>query len=427
MKKLKVLVSAYACNPSGSLRLHPGEDLTGWRLVGQINRFHDCWVITHAYNRPGVEEALKTDPAARTIRFHFHELPVWLKWLYRIEFGQRIYYFLWQFSAWRLARRLNKDVHFDLAHHATFGNDWIASFIGAYLPVPFVWGPVGGGQRTPRPLLGEYTLYGRFAEAVRNAAQWIGRRMRVRRLCLKRAKAFLVCNRETMRRIPDRYKDKVFYFPVNGFSAEDLPEAGLVRRNDSSFKVVTAGRLHRLKGFALAVKAFALFAGKHPEAEMTIIGKGSEEKALNALIAQSGLKDRCRIVDWLPRKEVLAEMRSSDVFLFPSFRDGGGAVVVEAMASGLPVVVLDSGGPGAHVRDTWGMKVSPAEPETVVREMASALEKLHGDPGLRRGMGEAGRARVQDFYLWDRLGERMVDVYDFALGGNRPEALDLMD
>jgi len=73
------------------------------------------------------------------------------------------------------------------------------------------------------------------------------------------------------------------------------------------------------------------------------------------------------------------------------------------------------------------MKVSPAEPEIVVREMASALEKLHGNPGLRRGMGEAGRARVRDFYVWDRLGERMMDVYEFAMGGNRPEGLNLSD
>ncbi|MHB8095523.1 MAG: glycosyltransferase [Candidatus Aminicenantales bacterium] len=424
---MKVLVSAYACNPSGSLHLHPGEDLTGWRLVGQIGRFLDCWVITHEYNRQGVEEALKTDPSARAIRFHFFELPVWLKWLYRIEFGQRIYYFLWQFSAWRLARRLNAKIHFDLAHHVTFGNDWIASFIGAFLPVPFVWGPVGGGQRTPRSLLGEYTLYGRFAEAARNAAQWVGRRMLVRRLCLKKTKAFLVCNRETMTRIPDRYKNKVFYFPVNGFSAEDIPADDRIRRNDSAFKVVTAGRLHRLKGFALAVKAFALFAREHPEAEMIIIGKGPEEKTLERLISESGLQDRCRIVDWLPRKEVLAEMRSSDVFLFPSFRDGGGAVVVEAMASGLPVVVLDSGGPGAHVQDAWGIKVAPAEPETVVRQMASVLEKLHADRNLRKRMGDAGRASVRDFYLWDRLGERMMDVYDFVLGGNRPTDLNLSD
>ena len=57
MKKLKVLVSAYACNPTGSIQLHPGEDLTGWKLVQQLSRFHDVYMITHSYNRDGVEKA----------------------------------------------------------------------------------------------------------------------------------------------------------------------------------------------------------------------------------------------------------------------------------------------------------------------------------------------------------------------------------
>ena len=95
--------------------------------------------------------------------------------VYKIEFGQRIYYYLWQIKAWRVARRLHKEMGFDIAHHVTFGNDWIASYIGAFLPVPFICGPVGG-QRTPRQLWSEYTAYGRFAEAARNIAQWFGRR-----------------------------------------------------------------------------------------------------------------------------------------------------------------------------------------------------------------------------------------------------------
>jgi glycosyltransferase involved in cell wall biosynthesis len=424
---MKVLVSAYACNPSGSLKLHPGEDLTGWQIVKQIARFHDLWVITHTYNREGVDAAPKT-PGLGRVRFHFLELPRWLRWLYKIEFGQRIYYFLWQFSAWRLAKKLNKEVAFDIAHHATFGNDWIASFIGAYLPVPFVWGPVGGGQRTPRPLLREYTLYGRFAEAFRNAAQWVGRRMIVRRICLKNTKAFLICNNETRTRIPARYLGKTFYFPVNGISAEDVrTDLPAPRGAEAPFKVLTAGRLHRLKGFALAVKAFAQFASENPASEMTIIGKGPEEESLQGLIQGLGLQDKVHIVPWLPRAEVLAQMRGSDVFLFPSFRDGGGAVVVEAMASALPVIVLDSGGPGAHVHGDWGIKVPQGSPETISREMAQSLAKLAGDRDFARRMGISGLKRVKEFYLWDRLGERMQEIYTFALGGPKPSDMGRTD
>ena len=424
MTRLKVLVSAYACNPSGSIHLHPGEDLTGWRLVEQLGRFHDLWVISHSYNKPGVEIARPTGTDG-SLRFLFVELPSVLKWLYKIEFGQRIYYYLWQIKAWRVARRLHKEVGFDIAHHVTFGNDWIPSFIGAFLPVPFVWGPVGGGQRTPKPLLKEYSLYGRFAESARNCAQRVGRRMRVRKRCLKKAKAILVCNRETGARVPQKFQDKVLYFPVNGIAAEDfVDEASGLRRSGERFKVITAGRLHRLKGFSLAVEAFGAFVENHPVSEMIIIGEGPEEGRIRGLISRLGLEDKVRVLPWLPRPEVLANMRASDVFLFPSFRDGGGAVVVEAMGSGIPVVVLDSGGPGAHVEDGWGIKVTPESRDSAIKGMASALETLWEDDALRHRMGAAGRKRALEFYAWDRLGDRMRDIYENAV--SRKRLLDLV-
>ena len=410
--RLTVLVSAYACNPTGSLQLHPGEDLTGWRLMEQLARFHDLWVITHRYNEEGISEALAGKPLLNA-RFTFVELPKPLKWLYRIEFGQRIYYYLWQIKAWRVARKLHREVRFDAAHHLTFGNDWIPSFIGAFLPVPFLWGPVGGGQRTPKPLLKEYSLYGRFAEFTRNCAQSVGRRMFVRKRCLKKARVVLVCNWETQARMPREYKDKIQYFPVNGIAREDFnggwPEP---LRKERMFKVITAGRLQRLKGFSLAVDAFGAFAKKYPSSEMIIIGDGPEKGRIRRLISRLGLEDKVRILPWLPRCEVLANMRSSDVFLFPSFRDGGGAVVVEAMGSGIPVVVLDSGGPGAHVSKDWGVKVAPASREAVVREMTAALEILYSDRALGQRLGAAGRKRALEFYAWDRLGDRMRDIYE---------------
>lgn len=423
MKKRRILVSAYACNPTSSLQLHPGEDITGWRLVGQIRRFHDVWVITHSYNREGVEKA-RAEGAYPDVRFHFLDLGRILGLLYKVDFGQRIYYYLWQIKAWRLARRLHREFRFDLAHHLTFGNDWLASFIGAFLPVPYIHGPVGGGQRTPKPLLAEYTRYGRFAEKVRETAQWVGRRDYFRRRCLRRAKAILVCNEETRAKIPAAARAKTFFFPVNGMSVEDLalipPSAA---GSGGTFRVLTAGRLHRLKGFALAVKAFGRLAQGRPDSEFRIVGKGEEEAAILEAARMAGVADKVRLIPWLPRTELLKTMATTDVVLFPSFRDGGGAVVVEGMAAGKPVVVIDSGGPGSHIDPAWGIKIAPAEPGVTAERLAEALERLAADAGLRDRVGRAARRRVEEFYLYDREGERLLEIYRFALReGGAPKA-----
>ncbi len=417
MKRLKVLVSSYACNPLGSPKLHPGEDLTGWRMVHQIARFHDVHVLTHSYNEAAIAAAGADRPDA-AVTFHFTRLPRPVGWLYKIEFGQRIYYYLWQIHVWRKARRLHRQVGFDLAHHLTFGNDWLSSYMGAFLPVPFVLGPVGGGQKTPRGLMREYTLGGRLSEWGRNGAQWFGRRDPVRRRCMKKARAILVCNRETMTKVPKPYRGKVVYFPVNGVSAEDFasasPAAGAEGR---PFRAFMAGRFHRLKGFALAVRGFGLFAAGRPDVEFVVIGSGQEGRTIRRTIGELGLEAKVRLIDWLPRTELLREMRASDVLLFPSFRDGGGAVVVEAMASGKAVIGLDSGGPGFHIEPEWGFKIEPRDPAYVAAEIARALETLYADRSLVRTLGEAARRRAEDFYLWDRHGERFRDIYEKALAG----------
>ncbi len=421
MKRLKVLVSAYACNPLGSADLHPGEDLTGWRLVNQIARFHDVTVLTHSYNRKGIDP----EPASGSppgLRFHDFALPRPLGWLYKVAFGERIYYYLWQIKAWRVARKLHRSVGFDIAHHVTFGNDWIPSYVGAFLPVPFVLGPVGGGQRTPSGLYREYTLGGRLAERGRNTAQWFGRRDPVRRRCQKKAGAILVCNRETKAKVPKAFRPKAVFFPVNGIAREDLSDRA-PNPSRRTFRVFTAGRFHRLKGFALAVKGFGLFAHDHPEAEFLIVGSGPEEESLRRLIGELGLGSRVHIESWLPRQDILREMRASDVFLFPSFRDGGGAVVVEAMASSIPVIGLDSGGPGVHIQPDWGYLIKPRDPEFVASEIAGALEELFKRPGEKEAMGDRARRRAEDYYLWDRHGERLMGIYESVLNGTKAGVL----
>jgi glycosyltransferase involved in cell wall biosynthesis len=384
-------------------------------LVAEIGRRHDVQVITHTYNRPGVLPALAKQ-ALEGVTFHFLDLPRRLRLLYKVEIGQRVYYYLWQIAAYRLARRLHEKHRFDLAHHLTFGNDWIPSIIGALLPVPYVHGPVGGGQRTPKPLRAEYTAYGKLAESVREKAQWFGRRDYFRNRCLRRAKAILVCNRETRAKMPRTCDPKIFYFPVNGMSGDDLAVLPAeARPSDGVFRILTAGRLHRLKGFALAVKAFGLFVRDHPASEFILVGQGEEGARIREIIRELGLRDKVRTIDWLARRDLLALMARADIVAFPSFRDGGGAVVVEAMAMGKPVVCLDSGGPGFHVRPAWGIKVAPASVDTVVRDMAAAFARLHDDPALRSSMGREARGRVEDYYLYEKEGERLEEIYRFAL------------
>jgi len=429
----KVLVSAYACHPNPATAHFPGEAILGWHLAKEIAGFADLHLITWAFNRVGVEGTL-TDRDGRPAKVHYVDLPPRLHGALRDRhLGTRIYYYLWQRAAAKCARKLFGQEHFDLFHQITFSNDWMPSFIAPALPIPFIWGPIGGGQRVPGELMGTLARRDRRQERSRTFLQSLWRATPARRRCARKASAILVCNKET-KGVLSRWGDKIVDFPVNGISREDIaaetaalvppgiipsPRAVDDARRDG-FRLLYVGRFDPIKGLPLAFEALRILLVICPAATLELVGEGPERPRLEALAARLGITDRLVWTPWSPRSEIFARMQRSDVFLFPSLRDGGGAVVVEAMASGLPVVCLDLAGPGLHVRDGWGVKIPSGPPDTVAAGLAGALGRFWCDPGLKVRMGQAARERAASFYEWGRLGETLRGIYRDALAGKPP-------
>jgi glycosyltransferase involved in cell wall biosynthesis len=425
-RKLKLLVCVYACLLESGSPVSGGEATLGWSLVRQLARFHDVWALTATSNRAGIEAELQRQPVSN-LRFHYVDLRGWARPLLRFPGGLQLYAYIWQLRVYFAARKLHRELNFDAFHHVTFANDWMASFIGALLPVPFLRGPCGGAHRTPDEFLREFSFGALFWERFRSFGQWVLRHDPFFVLGQRRAAAILVCNREAAEAIPVPLRHKVKMFPVNGISPEDLRilggETGQTERGvepiparktspPTSFEVLYAGKLLGLKGISLAVRAFALFAERHSDARFSIVGDGPERARLEFLIQRLKVGYCVDVNRWMPRAEVLSLMRDCDVFLFPSLRDGGGAVVVEAMAAGKPVVCMDIAGPGMHITEECGIKIPARSPHETVQLMALALERLYQDRELCCRMGQAARSRADHVYAWDRLGERLQKIYE---------------
>jgi glycosyltransferase involved in cell wall biosynthesis len=411
---LRVLACVFTCCPPGTPGFQGGEHLLGWNLVNQIAKVHEVWALTHAQDRQSIEHALATIPIPN-LHFEYVGLPNWLRPLLRVQGGHQFYYHLWQAKAYFIARSMHKKLDFQLFHHITYANDWLANFIGAFLPVPYVRGPGGGAHRTPKGFETEYAIRGRLWERVRSLGQWIFRHDPVFLRGQERARAILVCNRDSMSQIPKKWAYKAHLYPVSGISPDELPPISDAGSNGEGFRVLSAGSLIEVKGFGLAIRSFKEFAKYQPSAKLNIIGSGPEEPRLRALAQQNCLHDNVCFLGWKPHHEVLSEMASHDVFLFPSLRDGGGTVVIEAMGVGRPVVCLDVGGPGLHVTEGTGLKVAASSPQRAVQDLADALQRLFEDPELRLAMGRAARERALESYQWDRLGDRLMKIYQESL------------
>jgi glycosyltransferase involved in cell wall biosynthesis len=213
---------------------------------------------------------------------------------------------------------------------------------------------------------------------------------------------------------------------VTGINRGDLHDPRPRTEDEATYRLLTTGRLVRYKRFDFALRAVEAFSRRNPGARvlLEIVGDGPEGPSLKSLADSLKLGDRVRFIPWMPRQELIARMTACDAFLFPSLREGGGIVVIEAMACGKPVVALNAAGPGFHVQPEWGIKIEPQNPIQVVDDLALALARLWADPDLRLRLGLAARRRAEDFYLWDRLGERLRDIQSEALtrptAGERP-------
>jgi glycosyltransferase involved in cell wall biosynthesis len=407
---MKILACAYSCLRDPDQRYGDGgEGFLGWNIVTQLARFHQVHVLTYAKNKSQIEEKLIQNPVPN-VRFYYLDIP-WLNFLQKMGGGIQIYAYFWQIKAYFVAKHLHAQHQFDAFHHITYANDWMASFIGALLPLPYVRGPGGGAHKIPKAFLADYSLWARFKEYFRSFGQWVFRHDPFFIMGQSRAKAILVCNREAFDAIPKKWQGKVKFFPVNGISEQDLHE---LYPNHSTFTFITAGKLLKLKNFPLAIEAFAQFRKKKQAGELVIIGTGPELENLKQLAKNLDIESYVTFKPWMPHELLLQEISAGDVFVFPSLRDGGGAVVIEAMAQAKPIICFDLAGPGFHVTPECGIKIQPTNPEKSVADMAFAMERLYDDEKLREHMGEASYERASTMYTWNHLGNSLETIYEQA-------------
>jgi glycosyltransferase involved in cell wall biosynthesis len=414
-RSMRVLMSAYACEPNkGS---EPG---IGWHWAAALARAgHEVWVITRANNQNAIERALAQDPVAN-LRFVYYDVRGWLRRWKRGGRGVRLYYVLWQWGAYRIARELCRDVRFDIVHHITFGVFRHPSFM-AFLDVPFIFGPVGGGETAPRQLRKTFPLRGYLIDGIRDMANWAVRIDPLMAAVYRRTAATLCKTRETLECIPERFRGKCVVRAEVGISKTRRFPVQRRNRDGDDFRVLYVGRLVYWKGLHLGLRGFAKFLEAYPRSHLTVIGSGPDEEWFRSLALQLGIDGAVTWIPWLEREAVMQAYPRHDAFLFPSLHDSSGNAVLEALSCGLPVICLDAGGPAVLVDASCGFRVPPGEPQQVVAGLTRALATLAQNAALARTMGEAAMRRAHGHFSWTSQVAHMEKLY-LALSGRAQAA-----
>lgn len=410
-RRLKVLMSAYACEP------HRGsEPEVGWQWAVHMARWHEVTVITRANNQPTIETELGRLPTPHP-RFVYYDLPRWLRFWKRGNWGVQVYYSWWQRGMLGLARRLHAQHGFDLAHHVTFGKFSVPSQL-VKLPIPLIVGPVGGGESTPPGFQSTYSLSGKIAEVLRDSARWASISSPFSRRLLTRVHTFIAATPQTATWLAPLSSRPVLVEPQCGMTEAELQSfATFPLRHAMPFRLISIARLVHWKGIHLALQAFARFAKRHPESEYWIVSGGPELGRLRQLAEKLGVAKQVVFFGRLPQlKDVYAKLAEADVFVHPALHEGFGYACLEALAAGRPLLCLNWGGPGMQATPECGFAVGVSSPEQAIEELAAAMTQLCENPEKRLAMAAAARLRAASGFDWWRKGEQMNAVYRSVLG-----------
>jgi glycosyltransferase involved in cell wall biosynthesis len=179
-------------------------------------------------------------------------------------------------------------------------------------------------------------------------------------------------------------------------------------------KIVFVGRLAPLKGVDMLVDAIAPLA-REGNATLCIIGDGPEMSALRSQTQREGISKCVEFTGWLKHEELPQRLVNFDLLGFPSVKEFGGAVVLEAMSLGLVPVVMDYGGPGELVSPTTGFAVPMGTRDKIVSRFRDVFRRLIADPSVIRPMGRRARARVLSSFTWSAKAAQVAEVYRWVL------------
>ncbi|EKE43257.1 glycosyl transferase, group 1 family protein [Oceaniovalibus guishaninsula JLT2003] len=318
----------------------------------------------------------------------------------------------WRVSGARIAAR-----EWDVVHRVTPLSPTKSSFVAprvAAAGVPFVLGPLNGGVPWPAGFDGERRREREWLSYVRGVYKILPGRAGT----LAASAAILVGSRHTEAEIPARHRARTLYLPENAvdparFSRRADPGAGM--RAGRPMRACFVGRMVPYKGPDMLLQAAApLLRGGRMT--LDLIGDGPMLAGLKAQAGTLGIAEAVTFHGWLDHRLVQDAMTGCDLMAFPSIREFGGGVVLEAMALGIPPLVVDYAGPGELVRPGLGYTVPLGPRQRIVADLGTALDRLADDPDGLAATGARARDHVAARFTWAAKARQIGRVYDWVTG-----------
>jgi glycosyltransferase involved in cell wall biosynthesis len=278
---------------------------------------------------------------------------------------------------------------------------------------PVIMGPLNGGMEYPPAFRSEQ---GRIANSAEGFGRWFSKFVNAMFPGKGRAALILVANSRTEQALPSGILGRVF---IRGRLFQ-LPENGVdlsvwngerTRPETDTVRFVFVGRLVDWKAIDILLEAFQRVQAE-ARVSLDIIGDGPERENWKARAEKLGIGSAVHFHGFLPQPECAHRLLQSNVFVLPSLFECGGAVVLEAMAMGLPVIATAWGGPTDYLDATCSILIKPSSRQDLVAGFASAMTILAKSADLRDQLGSAAYKRGREKFSWEKKIDKVIELYE---------------
>jgi glycosyltransferase involved in cell wall biosynthesis len=399
---MKIILSAYGCHPSKG-----SEAGVGWNWLRELSKYNEVYVLF--YSGQGQREAVEGAASLLPQRANIHLIPIDVPRFFQNRL-YRIRYEIWQIKAYIEAKKIIKRYKIDLIHQVTIAAWW---FSGYYylLNTKLIWGPISGGQYIPLKALPFLRIGDKVYETIRTILTRTMIKMSISaQMNFKKASIVLAAN-EVSLKLFNRFranKDCVLTSDT-GIQKNALYSKAFKNQNNK-IKLLWSGLLIPRKNFGLLFESLKLMP-KNIDWELIVAGEGKLLRYWKQKVNDSKVGDRIKFLGNIPFNEMQDLYKKVDIFVFPSLREGFPTVLIEAMAKSLPIIAMDLYGTQHFIGNNCGILIPVKNKTQMINDFRDAIIKLCENPELRYEMGENARKRVEEYFLWEKRGKMMNDIY----------------
>lgn len=452
---VKILVVGYACNPHGG-----SEPGVGWTAVCRIAKKHEVCVLTDIHNKAGWDAAREQGGIPNNIRVRFlRERSACSSNRFIAHVQSWLNYSAFNCMVLQAAEAWHREEHFDLCHQVTIAA-WRMPSPLWQLPIPFVWGPIGGAGHIPSTFRSMLSTQARLFESARDINTYISSRSKAFRLCIQNTAVVFAANEETELFLkPFRGGRPLIRLPIASLPAEKVekfrrppktwlelpsssawpghpvpasviaghpqdsgwkpelqnsPEGSIPETRPQPLRLFAGGNMEGRKGVSLALKTLSRVDAKGVDFHYTIAGGGPEIPSLKNLAHDLGLSDKVEFHSGYSGDDYIRALQETEVYFLPSFRESTPVTLLEAILAGCYPVVADTSAQGEIVRLVGGHAVPANDMNSLILGLAEALIWCAGHRADLPALTEAAGKRVAAEFSSERYQENLDKAYRTA-------------